>query len=157
MAQRTEFADLLQGTSPTIFLDDIHAVMAAGGDIVVLEDFECDIGWLPIATESDPPDELGATEEDPYRGRRAARFTFGKSLNQLVRGFQMSPTGGPVPAVVSTTFLDASGLRPGDTFLARVSGRVVSFEVKDTAEYFPSMDPAGGGFIVVDTRAFWEI
>ena len=153
IAQRAEFANLLQGTSGTIFLDDIHAVTAGGGDIIVLEDFEGDIGWLPIATESDPPDELEATEEDPYRGRKAARFTFGKSVNQLVRGFQMSPTGGPMPAVVSKTFLDASGLGPSDTFVARVSGRVVSLEVKDTAEYFPSMDPAGGGFIVVDTQS----
>ena len=118
----------------------------------MLEDFEGVIDWSPIATESDPPDELGPTVADPYRGQRAARFTFGKSMNLFVRGFQMNPTGGPAPAVVSTTFLDAGGLSIGDTFVSQFSGRVVSLEIKDTVEYFPTMDPEGGGFMILDTE-----
>ena len=100
----SEFADLVNGTPGHVFLDDLHVVLAGSGDVRVFEDFEDVAGWSAIVTDPQDPDQIVASEEEVYAGKRSGLFTFGATRNRLIRGFQRSPTGGPIPLIVSTTF-----------------------------------------------------
>ena len=146
----SEFADLVDGTPGHIYLDDLHVTLAGSGEERVFENFEDTVGWSPIVTDPKDPDEIVASEKEVHGGQRSALFTFGSIRNRLIRGFQRSPSGGPVPVVVSNTFAELTGLAAGQTFMVEVADRLVTFRVSDTAEYFPTLSPDGTGFVVVD-------
>ena len=146
----SEFADLVNGTPGHVFLDDLHVVLAGSGDVRVFEDFEDVAGWSPIVTDPQDPDRIVASEEEVYAGKRSGLFTFGDTRNRLIRGFQRSPTGGPVPLIVSTTFADKIGASVGQTFVAEINSRLVQFRISATAEYFPTVSPDGNGFLIAD-------
>lgn len=146
----SEFADLVNGTPGHVFLDDLHVVLAGSGDVRVFEDFEDVAGWSAIVTDPQDPDQIVASEEEVYAGKRSGLFTFGATRNRLIRGFQRSPTGGPVPLIVSTTFAKENGASVGQTFVAEIKSRLVQFRISATAEYFPTVSPDGNGFLIAD-------
>ncbi len=146
----SEFADLVNGTPGHVFLDDLHVVLAGSGDVRVFEDFEDVAGWSAIVTDPQDPDQIVASEQEVYAGQYSGLFTFGSTRNRLIRGFQRSPTGGPVPLIVSTTFAENNGASVGQTFVAEIKSRIVQFRISATAEYFPTVSPDSNGFLVAD-------
>ncbi|MGH2347533.1 MAG: FtsX-like permease family protein, partial [Chloroflexota bacterium] len=58
---------------------------------------------------------------------------------------------GSMNAVVSNSFLSATGLHPGDAFNVTLTNNViVSFRVAGVAQYFPSLDPTQYPFVVTN-------
>jgi len=53
-----------------------------------------------------------------------------------------------VPLVASTSFLQAEGLSVGDRTELRVDGMTLPATVVQRADFFPTLDPAGRGFVV---------
>ena len=149
----SEFSDLVNGTPGHIYLDDLYVTQAGSGEEIVFEAFEDTDGWSPIVTDPKKPDKIVASEEEVHGGQRSGLFTFGAIRNRLIRGFQRSPTGGPVPVVISSTFAELSGFGIGRNFIVEVSSRLVTFRVSEIAEYFPTLSPDGTGFIVADLDA----
>jgi hypothetical protein len=146
----SEYADLVDGTPGHVYLDDLHVTLAGSNQEQVFEAFEDADGWSPIVTDPKEPDEIVASDAQVHGGQRSGLFTFGSIRNRLIRGFQRSPTGGPVPVVVSDTFAELSGFAVGRTFIVEIASRLVPFRISATAEYFPALSPDGNGFIVAD-------
>lgn len=137
------------GTPGALLLDDIHAA-GPDGEALVLEDFEGSIRWLPLTTAPLSTDRVSASVGDVYNGRRAGLFSFGRDTDFGIRGFYRSPTGGPVPVVGSTSFTSATGARIGERFNAEIAGHLVPVVLLDEVDYFPTMSPAGSGFLLAD-------
>ena len=138
------------GTAGFIRFDDIH-VVTRSGEVIVLEDFE-DIrtAWLPLATSSISTDVIRVSDDDVLLGDRSGIFRFGKDTDNGVRGIYRSPGGGPVPIVASSSFMKASGSRLGDSIIVEVRNRFIPVIIQDVVDYFPTLDPRGGGFIIAD-------
>ena len=144
------------GTSLTpgqILFDNIHAGSNTLRRVEVLEDFEGQRGWFPIVTAALSPERITTTAREAHSGRRAGVFTFSKENHFGMRGFYRSPTGGPVPVVVSAAFAREAFLGEGEIFVAGLEGRFIPMVVRGTVDYFPTMDPIGGRFILSDLDA----
>ena len=140
------------GTVGTILLDDMQVTAGIGEEELILEDFEIHDRWTPIVTSVIASDIFSFTDQDAYRGQKAGVFSFGSDRNMLVRGIYQSTTGGPIPVVVSSSLAGRVGIDVGDPFIARISGRLVPLVVRDTVDYFPTMNP-DVGFILADLES----
>jgi len=148
------------GTPFILLMDDIQVVRldsAGNRTIEVVIDFERHGGWSGAPTSegldveftlAPEPESLGI-----HRGDRVARLTLGPGTDGGVRGVYRSAAGGPLPAVASPGFLSATGLREGDSFVVSVAGSLTPLRVAATAEYFPTLFPSNGGFLVGDLDA----
>ena len=143
------------GTVGTILLDDISATVGGdgGGEPVMLDDFEGLNKWTPLSTSMISRDSIGLTRQDPKNGARAGIFAFGKDTDRGIRGFYRSPTGGPVPVIASSSFLRRTGTSVGNALIVNIFGRLIPVRVMDSVEYFPTLDPAGNGFLVSDLES----
>ena len=137
-------------TAGQILIDDIHVSVGPEQRIQVLESFEGQRRWMPIITSTLIPDRITSTARDSHGGARAGVFTFGEENQEGIRGFYQSPTGGPLPVVVSTAFAEETSLDVGSSIIASVSGRSVPMVINDTVDYFPTMSPSGQRFILTD-------
>lgn len=146
------FASQVKGTPGIVHFDDINSRGKSKNEEVVLEDFEGGMNWRTIVTGAVEPDHISVTG-GAFHGQASARFSFSADRNRLVRGFHRSPVGDAIPAVVSTSFQHASGVSEGDRFVARVDNRYVPFVVVGFVEYFPTLSPERGGFVIVSLDA----
>lgn len=138
-----------QGTPGRLLVDDIH--VASGGDgQPVLEDFEGELRWSPIVTSAQSTDGIAPVTEDAFRGSGAAALSLGSRTARGFRGSYLDPTAGPLPVVASTSLLAATGHQVGDSVLAQLEGRWVPVVIKSSVDLFPTLDPAGGGFLLAD-------
>ena len=138
------------GTAGSILIDDVHAIKADGA-IEYIEDFEdTNSSWLPLATSTLSSDVLTFSDEDVNRGELSGMFTFGKDTDNGLRGIYRSPSGGPVPVVASNSFLRTSGARVGDALIVELKGRFVPIHVRDSVDFFPTLNPSGAGFLIAD-------
>ena len=142
------------GTAGTLLLDDIQASVRGSSERHMLDDFEGPNKWTPLSTSMISRDSLGYTRREVKNGARSAVFAFGKDTDRGIRGFYRSPTGGPVPVVASAGFTRRTGTAVGDAIIVNVFGRLIPVRIMDTVDYFPTMDPAGNGFLVADLDSF---
>ena len=140
------------GTAGTILLDDIHAT-ANGGETHMLDDFEGQNNWTPLSTSMISRDTIGFTRREVKNGERSGAFVFGKDTDRGIRGFYRSPSGGPVPVVASASFARRTGTAAGDSIIVNVFSRLIPVRIMDTVDYFPTMNPAGNGFLISDLEA----
>ena len=137
------------GTVGTIMLDDISA-SANGGEPAMLDDFEGLNKWTPLSTSMISRDTIAQTRRDVKNGARSGIFSFGKDTDRGIRGFYRSPTGGPVPVVASASFMRRTGTAVGNSLIVNIFGRLIPVRIMDSVDYFPTLDPAGNGFLVSD-------
>jgi len=141
--------------SPGAFLvDDVHVTTSTTTDkTIVLEDFERDTRWAPIITEELSSDLFAVTDEDVFNGDRVGTFVFGSETNQGYRGIYRSPTRGPASVVVSSELLSALGGKINDSYVAAISGRRVPIVIRGVVDYFPTLSPKGGRFLLIDRES----
>ena len=142
------------GTAGTLLLDDIQASVRGSSERQVLEDFEGTNRWTPLSTSMISTDTLRFTREGAWNGARSGVFTFGKDTDRGIRGFYRSPTGGPVPVIASSGFTERTGTVAGNAIIVNVFGRLIPVRIMDTVDYFPTMNPAGNGFLIADLDGF---
>ena len=145
-----EFGGGAVGTPGSIRFDDIFVTVGPTDKVHFLEDFEGQMRWVAIPTAAFSTDRILFAAGDAVRGNRAGSFRFGKDMEHGVRGFYQSPTGGPVPAVASASFLDATGLRIGETFVSNLGFGLLPLVVRDSVKYFPTLSPEDPGFLIVE-------
>ena len=138
------------GTPGSILFDDIFVTLRPRNSLEYLDDFEGRMPWLAVPTAPFSTDRIRLTSDDFIRGRQSARFTFGKDMARGIRGFYQSPTGGAVPAVASASFLEMTGFREMEQFVADVGLALVPMVVRETVDYFPTLSPNGSGFLIVE-------
>ena len=143
------------GTVGAIAFDDLLAVSKTNGGATtaIVEDFEGALTWKALPTTSAGGDEVVRTSENPRSGDSAALFTFGKETNRGVRGIYQAGGHGFIPALASSTFAAANGAGVGSGMLVNLPGGIVPVAIAGVVDYFPTMNPAGGGFLIFDVNA----
>ena len=141
------------GTPGSLVIDDIHAVMQLTGEVVVLDGFEGQSGWVPLATSMISEDTISPTTSEVHSGEGAAVFSFGKETDRGIRGFYHSPSGGPLPVVASASFLETSATGLGDELVVTIEGRLVPVVIQGVVDYFPTLDPRRGGFLLAELHS----
>lgn len=138
--------------------DDL-AVTTRGGELTVLEDFEGSrLGWQAVQLSSERIDTIQRIESDSARsGRGSLEFSFSVGSSVGRRGFfvedpVLCPGGTEcrVPLVASASFLRTEGLAVGDRTELRTDGMTLPATVVQRTDFFPTLDPAGRGFVVVN-------
>ena len=144
------------GTDKTpgqLLIDNIHTKTGSSDKIMLLEDFEGQLRWFPIVTAQLSPERITTTRQESQSGRQSGVFTFTKENHYGIRGFYQSPTGGPVPIVVSNSFAKETFSSKVDIILANISNRFVPMVIREIIDYFPTMDPIGGRFVLADLNS----
>ena len=136
-------------TPGALLVDDIHATTEDGATHV-LEDFEGDLRWTPIIAADISSDRFAITADDARGGRQSGALVFGSDTDQGYRGFYSNPNSGAMPVVASSALLEAAGAQVGDSFVAKISGRRMPVVIAGAVDYFPTLDPDGGRFLLTD-------
>ena len=136
-------------TAGSVVFDDLQAVSETG-EITLIEGFEEAFDWVPLATSQLGSDAVNQVSDSVHSGLGAAHFRFGKETNVGIRGIYRAGGYGFIPAVASRTFSAASGAGVNNSLLVNLPGGVVPVVITDTVDYFPTMDPARGGFLIFD-------
>jgi len=149
-----------QGTQFELQLDDLQVTRpdGAGGHVIdVLVDFEYDDGWtgMPTSEGLDVGFDLmpEVAELGSHRGERIGSITLGRGLDGGERGIYRSTGGGPLPVAASRGFLRTTGIDEGEAFVGSVAGSKLPIRVAATVDYFPTLFPSEGGFLVADLDA----
>ena len=141
------------GRPGSLWLDDIQVGFGPGRDAVVLDDFEDELKWTPLATSMLSSDRVGLTVQDVQNGSRSGVFAFGKDTDRGIRGFYRSPTGGPLSVVASSSFLGRSAVDRGDQLIISFLGRMIPVRIRGAVDYFPTLNPRTRGFLLADLDA----
>ena len=142
------------GTPGNILLDNIHVTTGDNGQDFILDDFESTTKWIPLATSVISSDIIAGSREDVYDGNMSGIFVFGKDTDRGIRGFYQSPGGRAMPVVASSSFLASTGAQVGNSLILEVRGRLIPMRVTDKVDYFPTLNPDRGGFIIADLDHF---
>ena len=138
-------------TPGTLLLDDLQAIV--DGRSIILDDFENDFDWVPIITEDIISEQFIPTLEESYNGKRSGALVFGSETDQGYRGFYSNPESGPMYAIASSNLMLALGANVGDTFLSKINGRRVIIKIQGVVDYFPTLSPDGGRFLITDLNS----
>ena len=140
------------GEPGTVHIDDIHATLEPDGKTKMLDGFERLDRWQPITTSmSGTGSTLTYTSDShSHSDESAALYVVERMTGKGPAGIYLSPTGGPLPVVASLSFIENAGVSVGDTFTANLGGRILLMTIRDSVEYFPTMDINRDGFVIAD-------
>ena len=149
---RSRFGDSDGGA---VFLGRVDAVTPSGETLV--HDFRSTDGWTVIEDFGRP----GLYSLEASRSAAAGEFDVSSRFSWAPGGVGMTGirTGGadkPLPALVSSAFLDVSDAGVGDTVILGMSTYSLLLEVAAEVEFFPTLDPGGRPFAVVDLSRFTQ-
>ena len=139
------------GTPGAIRLNDLHSAGPSG--IEIIEPFDGETTWSPFRVADSGTDSITFVDDDTFEGGDTGVYHFGRDTHLGVRGIHLLPEGGHVPALVSSSFAEANGVKAGDSFVTQIESRPVPFVVGDIVDYFPTLAPAAPGFMVADLSA----
>ncbi|MBC8452843.1 MAG: hypothetical protein H8D69_00055 [Chloroflexi bacterium] len=150
------------GTPMTVYIDDLMSSnTVVDGDvsatqITVVESFENTDAWLPLASSKGIDTQASGFD---YQRNSATdhglQIDLGVGTNRGIRGL-IRTTVESVPALFSQEALALNGLTVGDRTIVHVFNQSVPFRVAGEVEYFPTVDPGQGGFLVADATQLWS-
>ena len=126
----------------------MRRVADSGGPDVLIEDFESPNQWAQLPSTSSTPD-LYVSLPGAHSGKLGARFVFRQGTSQEQRGIYQAAFLTPIPAIVSNSFLDATGTKVGGTLLLKVGGgTLVPVVLRGSFELFPTTHTRDGAVII---------
>ena len=124
-----------------IQLDDV--IVSTGDETQTVEDFESARPWTVFPNAGLTKDEVSYTTQ-ARSGNLSLRYTWTEPITTETRGVFASPAPMPIPAI------GGPGLSVGQELVVRVEGKPVGFRIVESADYFPTLFPTGGRFLITD-------
>ncbi len=124
-----------------IQLDDVF--VSTGDETQTVEDFESDRPWTVFPNAGLTKDEVSYTPQ-ARSGSLSLRYTWTEPITTETRGVLASPVPMPIPAI------GGPGLSLDQDLVVRVEGKPVAFRIVESADYFPTLFPTGGRFLITD-------
>lgn len=134
-------------------------------DLVVLDSFddgaEGGVGvWKPLASSRGSGTrtlgfEYARSTDGESRLDNGLQIDLGIGTDAGVRGAVRSLEE-TVPIVFSQLALDSNNAAVGDLSVVHVFGRSIPVRIIGVIDYFPTLDPEGGGFAVVPVAQLWR-
>jgi len=143
----------LRTTERSLAIDDLTVVTASGEEIM-LEDFERRAPWTVLPDRSPTVDSFDWSPEAAHSGAAGGEFSFRAGSFSGPRGLYLNTSLTPLPAVVSRSFVDGTGIGPGNTTLLQVgTDSLVPILVVGVFDLLPTTRMADGPVVVVDRDA----
>ena len=124
---------------------------------VVLHDFESTEGWQVIEDFRIP--DLNSLESSRSASEEefdiTGRFSWSPGGTGLT-GIRAGGQDEPMPALVSSEFLDVADAEIGDTVILSMSSYSLLLRVAAEVEFFPTLDPGDRPFAIVDLSRFTQ-
>ena len=143
-------ARVVRAPTGAIWLDDLRAETPDGA--TPIEGFEQDAPWrsaLGVAGGDRVEFDAGGAVE----GEAALRYSWsGLGANDELIIVRESPNL-PVRAAIDRASLEAAGLALGDIAPVVVGGAAIPVRIAAVVDYFPTLNPAQGGFLIADLAA----
>lgn len=124
-----------------IHLDDVF--VATGDETQTVEDFESARPWTVFPNAGLTKDEVSYTSQ-ARSGSQSLRYAWTEPITTETRGIFASPAPMPIPAI------GGPGLSVDQELVVRIDGKPVAFRIVESADYFPSLFPIGGRFLITD-------
>ena len=144
-----------------VYLDDLQAGPPSSDQRVILHTFD-DISSEEVLHDSQQSisDSLEiSTSVVREEGDSSGVFIWGSGSIFTTRGFSFLNSSGlqtPLAGIVSRSLMEAEGLSRGDEILVSVAQHVTPVRIDAVADFFPTLDPFNGGFVVVNLPALLE-
>ena len=149
------------GAPTTWFIDDLKAI---GDDYeITMLDFDGKSLWTPLPTSNGLDDTYDDVPEPPGvgdPGTGVGRMILDRGTIAGARGAYRSPTGDPIPVIVSENFLTETGVSLGEATVVQISGGFIPVLPIGATSLFPTLDPNRTPFMVLDVEtllAFVEL
>ena len=143
-------ARVVRAPTGSIWLDDLRAETPNGEASV--EPFERDAPWRSAIGVAGG-DRIEFNSGGARQGAAALRYAWsGLGANDELLIVRESPNL-PVRAAIDRESLDAAGLALGDIAPVLVGGAAIPVRIGAVVDYFPTLNPAQGGFVIADLAA----
>ena len=152
------------GTPVVIQIDDLMFDLDDGPP-VVFESFDDEKErdnkkWYPLASAAGVDTSSAIFHYSPGTGETdlsesGLLINLGTGTDRGVRGV-VRASSGTVPVLFSQTALESNDLVAGSETVINVFNRSVPVRVVNAVEYFPTLEPGDGGFVVADIKQLWK-
>ena len=144
---------LQENEGGAVFLGRVDAV-TPGGE-VLLHDFRSTEGWEVIEDFRKPGLYSLEASQAAAEGEFdvTSRFSWAPGGVGLI-GIRAGGPDDPLPALVSSEFLEVADAEVGDTVILGMSTHSLLLEVAEEVEFFPTLDPDKRPFAVADLSRF---
>ncbi len=142
-----------EGAGGAAFFGRVEAETPSG--VTTVHDFSSTNGWHVIEDFRKP----GLYSLDPSQSAAAgefdvtSRFSWASGGLGLI-GIRAGGADEPLPALVSSEFLEVTDSEVGDTIILGLSTYALPLEIATEVEFFPTLDPDDKPFAVVDLSRF---
>ncbi|MCH7737145.1 MAG: hypothetical protein IH872_07055 [Chloroflexi bacterium] len=134
-----------------IDLDDITAYgPSSGPEGVLIEGFEDEARWTPLANQGKRPDVTARPRASARNGRSGLRFTWEEAISNGQRGIHLPPGPFPLPAI------GGPGFQVGQRVRVKLGNLAVPVHFVGVVTHFPTLIPDRKPFFVVDLTDFRE-
>lgn len=141
-----------------IYFDNLQVRVPFSPDPIVIESFEDVSKWTVAADEISGSfsgqggslNKFATNKQKVHSGQNSARLSWGGRRSSNVVGVYAEKDVRPLSAIASRSFLDNAQLNVGDFVQVRISGQSVPVWIEDVVDYFPTLDPAEKGFLIVN-------
>ncbi|MBN4064627.1 FtsX-like permease family protein [Dehalococcoides mccartyi] len=147
------------GTPVSIQIDDLMYELPTS-ELVILDSFDDDSNlWNPLASSQGVDTgtqsiEYSRTIDGQIVNSTGLQVDLGIGTDLGVRGAVRSSSE-VVPILFSEAALLANDVAVGETTVIHVFNRSIPVEIIGISEYFPTLNPVDGGFVVVDISQLW--
>ncbi len=146
------------GSPGGVYFDDLQVRGSFSPQPVVIEDFEDIAEWTLMMDESSGAissigvgtDKLVLNDEVVHSGTSSAQLSWAHRRGYARKGIFANADIRPLAAVASRSFLDRAKVEIGDPVNIRIPGEFIPVVITDVADYFPTLDPAAKGFMIVN-------
>jgi hypothetical protein len=157
-SQPLELVSLFFSTAPSnrlsdgvIFLDDVTAFTPATGSRgILIEGFEGQAPWQPLANQGLTPDTTQSSRDSPRSGGSGLRFAWTEPISNGQRGIHLPPGQFPLPAIGSPDF------QVGQQVRVRLGHLAVPVEIVGITSHFPTLKPDRKAFFITDLTGYQE-
>ena len=132
-----------------VLIDDIRTRLS-NGETAVLEAFEDVDGWRALRQSQEAKLDRVRPSEVSAQGDGSLMFAWAGGNANVARGVFPDANYRPIPVVASSSFIKATGHSVGDVFEVSMGGRRLEVAIRDTVEFFPTMDAYNESFLVAD-------
>ncbi|MFC1920111.1 FtsX-like permease family protein [Chloroflexota bacterium] len=145
-----------------LYFDNLQVRSSVSAEPVVVEDFE-DIGeWTMMMSDTSSSLSMGSTGTDilssdsevVHNGDYSAQISWMHRRGYVKKGIFVNIDSSPLVAIASNSFLKSAKVSVGDEITIRVPGEFIPVIIEEAADYFPTLDPAKKGFMIVNLNRF---
>ena len=132
-----------------VLLDEIRTRLS-NGETAVLETFEDVDGWRALRQSQEAKLDRVRPSEVSAEGDGSLMFAWAGGNANVARGVFPDANHRPVPVIATASFISDTGHSVGDVFKVSMGGRRLEVDIRDTVEFFPTLDTHNDSFLIAD-------